>query len=91
MSDRPSDGYGTDEELWHWAGTIYDEGRSDGHRGRYSLDPTLHLIPRGTNELWCSGGPAERVNTATRRRCRRCLNLARDMWDDLKDEAASDV
>lgn len=85
-----NEGYGTDYELWSWANTIHDEGRSDGHRGRYSLDPTLHLIPKGSNELWCSGGPAVRENTAKRRLCRRCLNLAREMWDDLADDDAPD-
>jgi hypothetical protein len=76
----------TDEEIWNWAATIHDEGRSDSHRGRYSIDPTLHLIPKGTDELWCTGGPAVRENTPRRRYCRRCLNLAREMYADLADE-----
>lgn len=81
----------SDEEVWNWASGIHDEGRSDGHRGRYSMDPTLHLLPRGTGTLWCTGGPAVEANTARRRWCRRCLRLAREMWDDLAEPTSHTV
>lgn len=46
---------------------------------KHRPDPPLHLIVQGGAGwvTWCGGGSAERANTATQRRCPRCLALAR--------------
>jgi hypothetical protein len=80
----------SDEEIWNYANTIYDEGRSDGHRGRYSMDPTLHLIPRGSDELWCTGGPAVRaIDSRTLVNCNTHVTLSSSSW--LRAPVPSDI
>jgi hypothetical protein len=49
------------------------------HHSRFEAFPILHIIePAGNGwTLWCSGGVALRENTASHRRCCRCLTLLR--------------
>ncbi len=45
----------------------------------HRIDPVEHLITRNGQEFrtWCGGGLAMESTSITRRRCRRCLALAR--------------
>lgn len=74
----------TDQEAFSFASRIMGEGIA--HSAQMRIDPPLHIVTENS-ELWCTGGPAHRnENTMTRRYCRRCLTLAREMWNDLANE-----
>lgn len=67
-----------------FASRIMDEGIA--RRAQMQVDPPLHIVTE-RSELWCTGGPANKgENTVTRRYCRQCLTLAREMYADLADE-----
>lgn len=71
----------TDEEMFNWAARTMS-GDGVARRSWGQPDPPLHVLA-DHDRLWCTGGPGAALNTVTRRYCRRCLTLAREMWDDL--------
>jgi len=79
----------TAEEVFDWAVSTIHLGEGTATRSRHHGDPPLHILSNdGCGPVtWCGGGKAHAENTPTRRRCPRCVRLARDMWDDLEQEA----
>lgn len=60
---------------------------------KHQIDPILHLlvIYDGSYRTWCGGGPAQRENTVTQRRCPKCLALARGDIVDVELDEATDL
>jgi hypothetical protein len=72
--------------------SMYETGAA--RRSLAQPDPVLHLLTRIGNDwvMWCSGGPGERVNTMTHRRCPKCLALARrDLAENGEPGEPSDL
>jgi hypothetical protein len=64
-------------------------GEGTSKRSETRMDPPLHILAFIGSErvLWCSGGPANKENTVTRRPCPKCMALVLEMFDNLEDES----